>query len=73
MTLQSQPFKVNDYCSLILVQNTQNYLHTRNFYPKRVDFYDITQNELDAVVNIINNRFCKCFEYKIPVEVFAVA
>ncbi|MFR4003747.1 MAG: hypothetical protein ACLTZL_13080 [Romboutsia timonensis] len=45
----------------------------RNFYPKRVDFYDITQNELDAVVNIINNRFCKCFEYKIPVEVFAVA
>ena len=42
-------------------ENTNGLL--RNFYPKRVDFYDITQNELDAVVNIINNRFCKCFEY----------
>ncbi|MCI9260772.1 MAG: IS30 family transposase, partial [Romboutsia sp.] len=30
----------------------------------------ITQNELDVVVNIINNRPRKCLGYKTPAEVF---
>ena len=50
-------------------ENTNRLL--REFYPKRFDFSTITQNELDVVVNILNNRPCKCFEYKTPVEVFA--
>ena len=43
----------------------------REFYPKRFDFSTITQNELDVVVNIINNRPRKCLGYKTPAEVFA--
>ena len=36
----------------------------REIYPKRFDFSTITQNELDVVVNIINNRPSKCLGYK---------
>ena len=43
----------------------------REFYPKKFDFATITQNELDIVVNIINNRPRKCLGYKTPAEVFA--
>ena len=43
----------------------------REIYPKRFDFSTITQNELDVVVNIINNRPRKCLGYKTTVEVFA--
>ena len=50
-------------------ENTNGLL--REFYPKRFDFSTITQNELDVVVNIINNRPRKCLEYKTPAEVFA--
>lgn len=41
----------------------------REFYSKKFNFSTITQNELDVVVNIINNRPRKCLEYKIPAEV----
>ena len=50
-------------------ENTNGLL--REFYPKRFDFSTITQNELDVVVNIINNRPRKCLGYKTPAEVFA--
>ena len=50
-------------------ENTNGLL--REFYPKRFDFSTITQNELDVVVNIINNRSCKCLVYKTSAEVFA--
>ena len=43
----------------------------REFYPKKFDFATITQNELDIVVNIINNRHRKCLGYKTPAEVLA--
>ena len=49
-------------------ENTNGLL--REFYPKRFDFSTITQNELDVVVNIINNRPRKCLGYKTPAEVF---
>nr|WP_317331807.1 hypothetical protein [uncultured Romboutsia sp.] len=50
-------------------ENTNGLL--REFYPKKFDFSTITQNELDVVVNIINNRPRKCLGYKTPTEVFA--
>ena len=50
-------------------ENTNGLL--REFYPKRFDFSTITQNDLDIVVNIINNRPRKCLGYKTPAEVFA--
>ena len=50
-------------------ENTNGLL--REFYPKRFDFSTITQNELDVVVNIINNRPRKFLGYKTPAEVFA--
>ena len=51
-------------------ENTNGLL--REFYPKGFDFSTITQNELDVVVNIINNRPSKCPGYKTPAEVFIV-
>ena len=50
-------------------KNTNGLL--REFYPKKFDFSTITQNELDVVVNIINNRPRKCLGYKTPTEVLA--
>ena len=50
-------------------ENTNGLL--REFYPKKFDFATITQEELDIVVNIINNRPRKCLGYKTPAEVFA--
>lgn len=49
-------------------ENTNGLL--REFYPKKFDFATITQNDLDIMVNIINNRPRKCLEYKTPAEVF---
>ena len=50
-------------------ENTNGLL--REFYPKRFNFSTITQNNLDVVVNIINNRHRKCLGYKTLAEVFA--
>ena len=52
-------------------ENTNGLL--REFYPKRFDFSTITQNELDVVVNIINNRPRKCLGYKTPAEVLRMS
>lgn len=49
-------------------ENTNGLL--REFYPKKFDFATITQEELDIVINIINNRPRKCLGYKTPTEVF---
>lgn len=50
-------------------ENTNGLL--REFYPKKFDFSTITQNKLDVVVNIINNRPRKCLGYKTSTEVLA--
>ena len=50
-------------------ENTNGLL--REFYPKKFNFSMITQDELDIVVKIINNRPRKCIGYKTPAEVFA--
>ena len=50
-------------------ENTNGLL--REFYPKKFNFSMITQDELDIVVKIINNRPRKCLGYKTPAEVFA--
>lgn len=50
-------------------ENTNGLL--REFYPKKFDFSTITQNKLDVVVNIINNRPRKCLGYKTLTEVLA--
>lgn len=42
----------------------------RRYLPKRTDFTDVTQEELDDIVEEINNRPRKCLDYATPNEVF---
>ena len=42
----------------------------RRYLPKRTDFTDLTQEELDDIVEEINNRPRKCLDYATPNEVF---
>lgn len=49
-------------------ENTNGLL--RRYLPKRTDFTDLTQEELDDIVEEINNRPRKCLDYATPNEVF---
>ena len=49
-------------------ENTNDIL--RFFYPKGFNFNDITQEELDEIVELINTRPRKCLNWKTPTEVF---
>lgn len=49
-------------------ENTNGLL--RQFYPKKSSFSDITQEELDKTVHLINNRPRKRLGYLTPYEVF---
>ena len=59
------------YASWQIGTNENTNVLLRQFYPKIFDFSTITQNKLDVVVNIINNRPRKCLGYKTPAEVLA--
>lgn len=43
----------------------------RRYLPKRTDFSNLTQEELDDIVEEINNRPRKCLDYATPNEVFS--
>lgn len=43
----------------------------RRFFPKSISFAKITQQQLDAIVNLINNRPRKCLGYRTPNKIFA--
>lgn len=49
-------------------ENTNDIL--RFFFPKGCDFTQVTQEYLDYVVQLINNRPRKCLGWKTPAEVF---
>ncbi len=49
-------------------ENTNDML--RFFFPKGFDFHSITQDDVDFVVNLLNNRPRKCLEWKTPAEIF---
>ena len=49
-------------------ENTNDLL--RFFFPKGFDFRTITQDAVDSVVDLINNRPRKCLDWKSPNEVF---
>lgn len=49
-------------------ENTNDLL--RFFFPKGFDFRKITQEDLDVVVDLINNRPRKCLGWRSPSEVF---
>jgi len=42
----------------------------RRYVPKRTDLADLTQIELDAIIEEINNRPRKCLGYETPAEAF---
>lgn len=42
----------------------------RFFFPKGFNFHEISQEFVDIVANLINNRPRKCLAWKIPTEVF---
>jgi IS30 family transposase len=43
----------------------------RQYFPKKTSFASITNNEVENVINILNNRPRKRFGYKTPNEIFA--
>jgi IS30 family transposase len=49
-------------------ENTNDLL--RFFFPKGTDFHAVTQEQLDYVVKLINDRPRKCLGYKTPAEAF---
>lgn len=49
-------------------ENTNDLL--RFFFPKGFDFRTITQETVDYIVNLINNRPRKCLGWKSPAEIF---
>jgi IS30 family transposase len=49
-------------------ENTNDLL--RFFFPKGTDFHSVTQEQVDYVVDLINNRPRKCLGYKTPAEAF---
>lgn len=49
-------------------ENTNDLL--RFFFPKGFDFRTITQDDVDFVVNLINNRPRKCLGWHSPAEIF---
>ena len=49
-----------------LNENTNGIL--RFFFPKGTDFLNLSQEDLDAVVSLINNRPRKCLGYLSPIE-----
>jgi IS30 family transposase len=49
-------------------ENTNDLL--RFFFPKGTDFHAVTQEQLDHVVKLINDRPRKCLGYKTPAEAF---
>lgn len=49
-------------------ENTNGLL--RQFFPKGMDFTQITEPELDRMLALLNNRPRKCLNYRTPTEVF---
>lgn len=49
-------------------ENTNDIL--RFFYPKRTNFHEVSDEELEYVVYLINTRPRKCLDWKSPFEVF---
>ncbi len=49
-------------------ENTNDML--RFFFPKGFDFHSITEDDLDFVVNLLNNRPRKCLNWHTPAEIF---
>lgn len=42
----------------------------RRFYPKKTNFDDVTEQQLQLVQDLINNRPMKCLNWKTPAEVY---
>jgi len=42
----------------------------RQYFPKKQSFDNITDDETELVVNLLNNRPRKCLDFKTPIEVF---
>jgi IS30 family transposase len=42
----------------------------RQYFPKNQDFTTITQEEIEAAMNLLNNRPRKCLDFMTPLEVF---
>lgn len=63
-------FMADPYCSWQrgLNENTNGLI--RQFFPKKTDFTKITQDQIDKVVSLINNRPRKSLNYRTPLQVF---
>lgn len=51
------------------VENTNGLI--RQFFPKSIDLYELTDEAVDFVMHLLNNRPRKCLDWKTPAEVIA--
>jgi transposase, IS30 family len=58
------------YCSWQRGTNENTNGLIRRYLPKRKSFADVTQRQVDYIVNQLNNRPRKCLGYRTPNEVF---
>jgi len=64
----ARPYHSNDRATN---ENTNGLV--RQYFPKGTDFSTLTQRDVKAVQDKLNNRPRKCLGYKTPLEVFRVA
>ena len=71
-TIKAKIYFADAYCAWQkgTVENTNGLL--RQYYPKKFEFDQTTQEELDEIVEEINNRPRKRLGYKTPKEIFLV-
>jgi len=69
--LKTKVFFADPYSSWQRGSNEYHNGLIRRYLPKGTDFADLTQEELDDIVEEINNRPRKCLDYATPNEVFS--
>ena len=69
-TLQLKIYFAKPYASWERGTNENTNGLIRRFFPKTTNFLEITQKQLDRVVDLLNHRPRKCLDYRTPFEVF---
>jgi len=68
--LAMQTYFAHPYCSWQRGTNEYTKGLVRRYFPKRTDFHNVSQTELNEVVERLNNTPRKVLKYRTPLEVF---
>lgn len=66
-----QTYFCDPYCSWQKGANENHNGVLRRYIPKKADFTELTQEDLDAIIEEINQRPRKCLGYETPIEAFS--